>query len=339
MALSGLFAFVLTNIYYQIYLKPQNDEKLTEVTEEIQAFFGETNVNADRYFDHIGQLGYQLAVFDEIHEPSFYGGSFREELLSSGIIEGVLNGETYHGIKHDSGQLFITGFFNNELSNSIGVPIEINGAQHGLFIRPNIEQQLGEFREFLAVLVALMVVCSILFVVISTRFIVKPIEQLSDATKRMAAGYFEVDVPIRRKDEIGQLASSFSNMAKELQQLESMRQEFVANVSHEIQSPLTTIQGMTHALSNEGIDDEKRTRYIKQIETESKRLSSLSRQLLLLASLEHGAIQSAPVSIQEQWREVIRSTSFTWREKDLFIETDVPNIWLMEMRTYCIKFG
>lgn len=327
MALSSLISFLLTNVYYQLYLKPENAERITEMATEVQTFLATTDIDTEMYLDHLGEMGYQLAVINEADDqPDFYGDAFRDQSIDDSVVQNVLAGDIYSGVSQNEGQLFVTGFFNNELSNTIGVPIAFNNENHALFFRPSIEQQLGEFREFLAILVTFIIIFSILIVFISTRYLVAPIEQLSKATKKLSEVQFDVVLPTKRKDEIGQLALNFSKMMKEWQQLEGMRQEFVANVSHEIQSPLTTIQGMTNALADETLTVIERDQYIEQIQLESKRLSSLSRQLLMLVSLENSGPENASVSLMQQWKEVIQSTAFNWREKELFIETDLPSL-------------
>nr|WP_313783845.1 HAMP domain-containing protein [Paenibacillus larvae] len=92
-------------------------------------------------------------------------------------------------------------------------------------------------RIFLAVLLMLTLLLSFLLVIISTRYIVKPIKTLTDATKKVAEGNYHIQLNTQRKDEIGKLARHFLQMATSLKRLEDMRQEFVSNVSHEIQSP------------------------------------------------------------------------------------------------------
>ena len=145
-----------------------------------------------------------------------------------------------------------------------------------------------------------MIVLSILFVLISTRYLVKPIVKLTEATKQVAKGKYNVELYVKRRDEIGALASHFSEMAKSLEQLEEMRQEFVSNVSHEIQSPLASIQGFSKTLRSADLSDEQRNEYLSIIEEESRRMSSLSKQLLTLASLDKESehIEKARLTLQ-----------------------------------------
>src|SRR5699024_3868146 len=140
------------------------------------------------------------------------------------------------------------GFFDNELKNTIGFPIHIDGEAYALFIRPNTMQQFGEMRIFLAILLIFSLLFSFLLVLISTQFIVNPIKKLTDATKRIAAWHYDFKLDVERGDEIGRLAKDFSTRSHSLEKREEKRQEFVCSVSHEIQSPLTSIQGCSRTL-------------------------------------------------------------------------------------------
>src|SRR5699024_6238394 len=175
-------------------------------------------------------------------------------------------------------RLFVTGFFDSELRNTVGVPIQVNGETNALFLRPNAVQQFGEMRTFLAVLLVLLLLFSFLLILISTRFIVLPIQRLTEATKKIAAGNYHIKLKENRSDEIGRLAKDFSRMSNQLAQTEEKRQDFVSSVSHEIQSPLTSIQGFSQALREEDITEEDQQRYLSIIESESRRLSLLSKQ-------------------------------------------------------------
>lgn len=163
-------------------------------------------------------------------------------------INAVLDGHTYHGIANYPWKLFITGFFSNELKNTVGVPIEVSGKHQALFVRANTQQQFGEMRVFLAVLLVLVLLISFLLVLLSTRYIVKPVHVLTEATKKIAGGNYHLKLPVKRHDKIGDLAKHFSRMSNSLEEVEEKRQEFVSNVSHEIQSPLTSIQGFSKTL-------------------------------------------------------------------------------------------
>lgn len=328
MIVSGFVAFLGSNLYYQIKLKSFNDQKITQMTQTIVSFHRDNpGIQLDKYLQHISQLGYQIALFDERKEPTFFGKAFRMNHLSSTTIDQVLQGEVYHGIEQFPKEAFVTGFFDDELRNTIGMPIELDGKKQAVFLRPDIGYQFGEMRIFFAVLIALIIGLSVLFVLISTHYVVKPIRDLTRATKLVAQGEYDLYLPIQRKDEIGRLACTFSQMAQSVKNLDEMRQEFVSNVSHEIQSPLTSIQGFTKTLQTEDLTREQQQRYLEIVGSESHRLSVLSKQLLTLASLdkEGGAIEKTAFDLAEQIKQVIFMTEWQWREKDLTIEMELPH--------------
>lgn len=327
MIFSGLIAFFISNVYYHNHLKPFNDKKLTKMAVEIKNFYEDNQkINIDQYLHNVSELGYQLYLIDEKGNKSFYGGTFRVKRLKNEVVQSVLNGNRYHGISKFPTKLMVTGFFDNALENTIGVPIMTDNNQYALFIRPNVKLQFGELRILFSIILLLTILLSIVLVLISTRYIVKPIIQLTEATKIIAEGKYNVLLQIKRQDEIGKLANHFSYMIKKLEQIEEMRQEFVSNVSHEIQSPLASIKGFSQTLQTKQLTEEQRLSYLSIIEEESSRMSSLSKQLLTLASLdkEENIVHKTSFDIAEQIKQVILTTEWSWRNKDLAIEMELP---------------
>src|SRR5690625_660715 len=326
MIASALIAFVVSNVYYQYYLKPENDRKVTSIAKSIVKVI-ETNGGHDPSDDlkAMSHLGYTIYHVDPSGNGETFGEPFRTYNLNESHLEQVLAGDVYHGIANLPRQLFVTGFFNNELRNTVGVPVNIGGETHALFIRPNTAQQFGEMRIFLALIVVFSLLFSFILVLMSTRLIVNPIQKLTEATRKIAAGNYHVKLNVHQHDEIGRLAKDFSEMSHRLGEVEEKRQEFVSNVSHEIQSPLTSIQGFSQALREETLCEDERVRYLSIIEKESRRLSLLSKQLLTLSSLDHALNHEDKVlfNLTKQFKEIISSIEWQWQEKDIVIEIDV----------------
>lgn len=170
-----------------------------------------------------------------------YGTKFRLDNLKLDTIKMERDG-VYHGIKNRPFNLFITGFFDNESRNTVGTKMQINHQQYTVFIRPDVGESMHEFRSFLAVLLLLTIVISILIVFISPKYIVHPVIELKKAAQRIGeqSGY---QTTVNRKDELGVLAEEMNEMSKKIKQHEEINQRFVANVSHEIQSPITNLIG------------------------------------------------------------------------------------------------
>lgn len=152
------------------------------------------------------------------------------------------------------------------------------------------------------------------------------------AIQSMSRGDFNVSVDNNpHGGPFVELVDSINNMAFELGQLEKMRQEFISNVSHEIQSPLTSISGFSRALQNDQITAEERKHYLEIIEAESTRLSKLSDNLLKLSSLEsqHHPFEPKSFRLDKQIRNHILACEPQWVDKDIEMDVELEEITLI----------
>lgn len=329
MLVSGLLAFMFSNFYYQQKLKPENDAKNTRIALEIVDYLGEEpDTRLDHYLENIAAIGYQMALIDENGQETYFGDPFREKGLSDKSIDKVLEGNVYHGIAEFPQETFVTGFFANELKNTIGVPLEHDNKQYALFIRPNIDLLFSEMHILFAWILAITILLSIIFVLISTKYLVSPISKLTRATEKLSKGKFPVKLEINRKDEIGKLAKSFTHMAEQLEKLDDMKNEFISNISHDIQSPLSNIKGYANLLEKRSLSDEEKSQYVTIINHEINRLSSLTKQLLLLASLDRGEgfLKRERYSLSNQLKEIIFNHQWAINEKGIMIQYSLPDV-------------
>ncbi|PWW02931.1 signal transduction histidine kinase [Paenibacillus cellulosilyticus] len=323
---SSTLGFLASNIYYHLKLKPYNDEKLTGIAEQMKQYIESEPEQMDKYLRNAASLGYEIYVTDEQGNSQFYGSNFRERDLDQQAVDLVFGGEVYHGVAQFPNKPFISGFFENRLSNTIGLLVQFPTTKYALFMRPDVLLQFGELRTFFALVGLLTVIISILIFLISTRYLVKPITRLSDATKRISQGHYNLRLPTRRRDEIGQLASHFMTMSRELDRVDQARQQFVSNVSHEIQSPLTSIQGFAQILAKHELSTAERAHYISVIEAESRHLSMLSKQLLMLSSLEQGedALNKQRIVLHTHVRQAVQVLQWQLEEKELLLKLSIP---------------
>lgn len=329
MILSSIFAFLISNTYYQQKLKPYNDKKVTKIAQSITAFTDEyPNIDLKEYLEHISSIGYQIYLVDNFGEEAFFGAPFRDKSLSVSTKEHVLNGNINHGILHFPQETFVTGFFANELKNTIGVPLEHNGRNYALFIRPDIKLLFNEMHLLFGWLLTLTIMLSMFMVVFSTKYLVKPISKLTMATKSLANGDFNVELNTARHDELGELSQSFLRMVRKLEQMDDMRKEFISNISHDIQSPLSNIKGYTNLLENRSMSKEERTQYVSIINGEIRRLSTLTKQLLLLASLDRNEeiMKKIPFNVGQQIKEVVRNYQWVISEKSIMLSYSLPDM-------------
>ncbi|MBE7103461.1 two-component sensor histidine kinase [Bacillus cereus] len=148
--------------------------------------------------------------------------------------------------------------------------------------------------------------------------------------QKIAKGDFSVKIRNEEKydGEIGVLVKSINDMTEELNAMEKMRQEFVSNVSHEIQSPLTSIKGFARALQEDNLSDEKRKHYLTIIETESTRLSKLSQNLLKLTLLESEEYVPERVTyrLDQQLKQIVLNSEPLWVEKGIELELELEKV-------------
>ncbi len=154
------------------------------------------------------------------------------------------------------------------------------------------------------------------------------LERTIDALSRISRGDFSVMIPVEDHDPFHEIAESVNRMAGELGTMESRRQDFISNVSHEIQSPLTSIRGFAALLKDDSLDAEKRKHYIDIIETESRRLSKLSENLMKLSSLESGGneLLKTEYRLDKQLSHVALMFEPQWMEKRINLDADLDKV-------------
>lgn len=162
--------------------------------------------------------------------------------------------------------------------------------------------------------------------ILFTRIVVKPLRALTAATRKVAKGDYNIVLQTKSKDELGVLTEQFRQMAQEINQVEKMRQEFVSNVSHEIQTPLASISGFVSILQRDGLDEAEQLRCLDIIRQESMRLSRLSENMLRLAAIDsnHYSFHPSSVRLDRQLRRVVVAAEPQWAAKRLNVRLELP---------------
>ena len=187
------------------------------------------------------------------------------------------------------------------------------------------------WRTFAGLLVmTALVVLMISFVAtsVTTMRQIKPIREMAQATRCYAEGDFDIRMnDYGRDDEIGELAASFNNMAERLQQTERQRREFIANISHELKTPMTTIAGYTDGILDGTIPPENEKQYLQIIANESRRLSRLVRRMLDVSQLQamDPLRNGNHFDICESMRRVLISMEKKINDRHLDVEADIPD--------------
>lgn len=176
-------------------------------------------------------------------------------------------------------------------------------------------------KSYTSAAIIFMMTGSIVFLIVAD-IIVKPISRLTRVTDELAKGNYKVRVNYEGKDEISSLYASFNQMAVRLAKQETIRQQFISDVSHEFQTPLTAISGFATILKNENLTDEQRKKYADIILFNSNRLSHLSKNMLQLTLLdgEDTALDKTEFPLIEQLNRVIEMEDNAALSKDIEIE-------------------
>ena len=178
---------------------------------------------------------------------------------------------------------------------------------------------------FMTAFVVLMI--SFMAASITTMRQIQPIREMAKATRRYAEGDFDIRMnDYGRDDELGELAASFNNMAESLQQTERQRREFIANISHELKTPMTTIAGYTDGILDGTIPPENERQYLQIISDESRRLSRLVRRMLDVSQLQamDPLREGKHFDICESMRRVLISMEKKITDRNLDVDAHIP---------------
>lgn len=176
-------------------------------------------------------------------------------------------------------------------------------------------------------------VVSVLIGTVFSRFfgkrIIASIEEISKATKEVSKGNFNIRLDEENTvDEISTMARNFNIMTKELKNTEMLRSDFINNVSHEFKTPLSAIEGYATLLQKKSLSAEKREAYADKIIHSTRRLNSLTGNILELSKLEHHEINinRKTYALDEQLREIILMFEDEWSDKKLDLDVDLDSV-------------
>ena len=211
--------------------------------------------------------------------------------IPENIMQAVSQGE-YFSRKEIDGLFTEDTFF-------AGYPVEVNGTFVGAFFASTpVQIKLEEYASNMAGMYFASAIfasaLSFLVIYAFTAKLTNPLRQMSNATKAYAQGDFSKRVNVRGSDELAELCQSFNQMATALSVLESSRRSFVANVSHELKTPMTTIGGFIDGILDGTIPPEKHDEYLQIVSCEVKRLSRLVTSMLNLSKIEAGELEIKP---------------------------------------------
>jgi two-component system OmpR family sensor kinase len=192
--------------------------------------------------------------------------------------------------------------------------------------------ELGEIGTSLILAGMITLFVSLLVAIILARSIARPLTRLTRGTEAIAQGDYDHRVEMQGNDEIGRLATSFNTMAERVQRSRQMEKDFVANVSHELKTPLTSIQGFAQAILDGAVQNMEGAQHAAQtIFDETTRMTRLVGDLLTLARFESGQIPLAHETIDlaqtlPTWVERFRTRADASNQKMITVIEPLPSI-------------
>ncbi|WIF95784.1 sensor histidine kinase [Caminicella sporogenes] len=282
---------------FETYFMKQKEKVLIEQAESIQREYAVAYKTGVIDFE---RLNFEIQALDRYlntriwlinRNGNIYINSRIEDIsqlkkeLDLNEIERVFNGE----IVRRKG--YIRTFFNEPVL-TIGYPIIINDrVVFALFMNasiPEIKKTISDIYKIAFISLLFSTIIAIVLVFLISRNLTLEIKKINDAVKKIAKGNFQKRLKVNRNDELGQLIQSFNEMAGELNKLDEMRKRFISNLSHDLRTPLTSINGFVKAILDGTIEKDSERKYLEIVAEESERLTKLTNDILDLSKIESG---------------------------------------------------
>ncbi|MCI5679576.1 MAG: HAMP domain-containing histidine kinase [Bacteroidales bacterium] len=291
----SLMGGALTLVYTNHYMNEKREELVTQGGKIAAAF------SKGYRTGNLNNLSYELQVLENymdagilmvnrdgqviIASPELNQEIYEKKVLNETLLEGVLEGNVV-SVQTKKGQL------SDMPMLVVGYPLS-EGQIAGLFMcrpLPQIQASLMEMYQMSVVSLFFVSLLGLIVSYLTAKYVALPLMQMNRAAKVIANGNFEERVIVNSNDELGELAESFNHMAESLQAHEKVQKDFIANVSHDLRSPLTSMQGFLTAMLDGTVPPEKQEKYMKIVLEETQRLSRMTQSIVELSRAQSSAI-------------------------------------------------
>ena len=228
-----------------------------------------------------------------------------------------------------AGSYYITGKFFDYFKEdmlSVFAPISSNYKVRGYVVihypMSHIVESTNGFLNIAYIMLMMLFLLSMIILIFFTEIVYVPLRKITAATEQYASGNMHYELSVDSEDEMGYLAASLSYMANEIARTEDDQKKFIANVSHDFRSPLTSIHGFLEAMLDGTIPSENHEKYLKIVLNETERLTKLTNSLLTLNNLNTSGmmLNKADFDINQMIRDVADTFEGTCRDKDISID-------------------
>jgi len=213
----------------------------------------------------------------------------------------------------------------------VGSPISINSKRLGFVFMlleiDDIQQTADQIRNQFIWVSTLSVILFTITIFILSKLIVLPLTHMSQATKKLSQGNFNVLLNYNKDDELGELSNSIQILSNNLQRMHKERNEFLASIAHELRTPLTYIKGYADISRRKDISENERTKYLNIIQEEAERLSLLVQNLFELAQIEKHQllIEKQPCNLRKLSQQTLDALELSFKQNDIQVSFEMED--------------
>ena len=217
------------------------------------------------------------------------------------------------------------GYFDNDVI-TVTVPVTYGYSPKGYLMIHQYTSVVDTMTDTLmrGVYITFIVIFLLSFIILlAFHFLVyRPLHKITEAATQYASGNLEYEIPVTTEDEMGYLSASLNYMSSQLRDMEDYQKKFVANVSHDFRSPLTSIKGYVEAMADGTIPPEMQGKYLNIILFETERLTDLTKDLLTLNEFDtkNLLLDKVPFDLHEMIKNVAASFEGRCTQKKISIE-------------------
>src|SRR5690625_399877 len=222
--------------------------------------------------------------------------------------------------------------WNNDSYIATDSPITVNGEHKGhvfMFASTHyVKKSVNQLNKQFLTMGLIIIFFTVVTIFILSRFIAQPLIKMKEATEQLSKGRHHVTLNIDRKDELGELAHSITTLSKELEQLKNERNEFLANISHELRTPITYIKGYADIINRGEISKKDIIEYTHIIQEETIHLTHLINNLFELAKIDQNnyIIHREQVNLNTFLTHLINRLQAAFNKRNIIIHIQCPNL-------------
>lgn len=315
------FQIFFLNNYYSLQQLANMEEELHRIITEIES---SGNISSEALAELSNKYNIRLSVLDQYFE-TIYQDNY-------GLKKKPWNKDMFVTLR--LGKMFkkadihpISGAKSYIIAKPILTKSQISGAIVVSYFPPQVDEATAILKDQFKLIIFISLIIASLLAFLLSRSFTKPISKMTAVTDKIARGNFDLIFEVKTKNELGQFAKSINHMSEKLAEIDQSRREFVANVSHELKTPLGVIKGYTEALLDFQ-EPEAQERFLKIIVDETDRMDVIVRELLELSRLQEKNQQRElfKADLVELLQNSIKHQSYLFIDKNLMIQAaELPN--------------